>query len=73
MGRRRKNRYRLKTGGLTISISLLCDFCEEKSDFEIAEEILIIQRYWNTLENLRRGGQYELKLIRRSSAQKERE
>lgn len=66
MGRRRKDRYRLKIGGLTITISLLSDFCEQSSELTIAEEILLIHRYWNTLEYLRNGGAFELKLIRKS-------
>lgn len=71
MGRCRKDRYRLKIGGLTITMSLLSDFCEKSNDFEIAEEILLVHRYWNTLETLRNGGLFELKLIRKSKGQKE--
>lgn len=70
MGRRRKDRYRLKIAGLTINISLLSDFCESASDKEIAEEILIINKFWNTLEYLRNGGEFDLKLTRPSKAVK---
>lgn len=71
LSRRRKDRYRLKVGGLKIEISLLSDFCETSTDFQIAEEILIIHRFWNTLEFLRGGGDFELKLLRKSKVVKQ--
>lgn len=73
MARRLKNRYRLKVAGLTINISLLKSFCDMATDKEIAEEILIIHRFWNTLENIRNGGEFDLKMTRASKGYKNQE
>ena len=71
MGRRAKNRYRLSIGGAKLEVSLLKDFCDESTDFEKAEEILRHFRFFNSLENLRNGASFELKLLRASKAKKD--
>lgn len=66
MPRKLKNRYRLKIGGLTINISLLKEFTDTATDFQIAEAILFHFRYLNTLEALRNGASFDLKMTRAS-------
>lgn len=70
MARRLKNRYKLEIGGLTFAISLVKSFTDHATDYEIAEEILIHFKYWNTLEYLRSGGKFDLKVTYKSKGEK---
>lgn len=66
MSRKLKNRYRLKIGGLTLNLSLLKEYTDTATDFEIAESILRHFRFLNTLEALRDGMPFDLKMTRAS-------
>lgn len=63
MSRRKKNRYKLKTNGLNIQQSLLLSWCTGKTDEAIIRQILIVNRFFDTLESYDEG-QREIELIK---------
>lgn len=56
MGRRKKNRYRIKTNGLKIEQSLLLDWARGKTGEQIIKEILKVNRFFSVLESFDNGG-----------------
>lgn len=62
MGRKKKNRYKLKTSGLILEQSLYADWCKDKTEKQIVEAILINARFLRVLESYRRGTR-EIELV----------
>lgn len=58
-----KNRYKLKTSGLSIEQSILADWCSGKTDNEIIQEILTIHRFYATLDSFNKG-EREIELVK---------